>query len=79
MFCLPKSDRIRRELLKRSHLDGMAGFMDATDIILLCCLTSVLLGILYLAAVQALPQCMNYVSVILGSLSCAALANLLHR
>lgn len=72
-FCLPKSDRVRRELLRQTRLESMSSFMSALDIIGLCALASILAGVLYLGLVQCCPQGMNYVAVVLGALVSAGL------
>jgi hypothetical protein len=68
-FCVPRDARTREALLMRSGVWQRAGFIESYDTILICALATVVLGLVYMIAVQFCPTIMHYKSIIMGGIA----------
>ncbi len=66
-------------MLRSTGLVGMAGAFYSTNFIAVCCLATVIVGLLYMMLTQCIPQTVNYMAILMGSLGCALLCVVLYR
>lgn len=71
-FCLPTDDAAREKLIENANLGEKWNFLNTYDVIRICLLIALGVGIIWMILVQIIPKIMAIGAVLLGSLTLLA-------
>ena len=69
MFCFPTDEDMKTKLEENSNLSHRNNFMRSLDVIFICMAIALGISIIYMLAVQFIPEMMNYAAVLAGTLA----------